>query len=51
MLDLYETIKVSKTVIFRNTRKGVETLADQLNKNDFTVSAIVSSSYIMAIHV
>jgi len=40
LCDLYDTLTISQTVIFANTKKKVEWLADQLTAKDFTVSAI-----------
>lgn len=38
LLDLYENISVNQAIIFCNTRKNVEWLAEQMNENGFTVS-------------
>jgi translation initiation factor 4A len=40
LLDLYETLTVSQCVIFCNTRRRVLQVADELTRNDFTVSVI-----------
>jgi len=40
LCDLYDTLNIAQTVIFANTKKKVEWLADQLRAKDFTVSAI-----------
>jgi translation initiation factor 4A len=40
LCDLYDTISVTQAVIFCNTRRKVEWLADQLEQRDFTVSSM-----------
>eukprot|EP01120_Amphizonella_sp_Union-15-10_P000615 TRINITY_DN1065_c0_g1_i2.p1 TRINITY_DN1065_c0_g1~~TRINITY_DN1065_c0_g1_i2.p1 ORF type:complete len:426 (-),score=110.22 TRINITY_DN1065_c0_g1_i2:117-1337(-) len=40
LCDLYETISIAQSVIFRNTRRKVDWLTDQLRAKQFTVSAI-----------
>jgi len=40
LTDLYETISISQSVIFRNTRRKVDWLTDQMRAKEFTVSAI-----------
>merc|ERR1712218_649371 len=38
LCDLYETLTISQAIIFCNTRRKVDFLADQLTKRDFTIS-------------
>jgi len=40
LCDLYDTLNIAQTVIFVNTKKKVEWLADELRRKDFTVSAL-----------
>ncbi|CAF1150526.1 unnamed protein product [Adineta steineri] len=40
LCDLYETMSITKAVIFCNTRRKVEFLTEKLSARDFTVSAI-----------
>jgi len=40
LLDLYNVLTISQCVIFTNTRRKVDFLADQLTKRDFTVSTM-----------
>ena len=40
LLDLYETLTVSQCVIFCNTRRRVLQVADELTREDFSVSVI-----------
>jgi translation initiation factor 4A len=40
LADLYETVSITQAVIFCNTRRKVEALADQLMKRKFTVSSM-----------
>ncbi|EFC43668.1 predicted protein [Naegleria gruberi] len=40
LCDLYKVLTISQCVIFCNSRKKVEQLAEQLNKKDFTVSCM-----------
>merc|ERR1711920_718408 len=40
LCDLYETFTISQTIIYCNTRRRVETLAEQLSERDFTVSTM-----------
>lgn len=40
--DLYETLSVTQSVIFANTRRNVDYLTDQMNRRDYTVSSIHS---------
>lgn len=42
LLDLYDRLSVSQSVIFVNTRRRVDWLANELDKRDFTVSCIHS---------
>jgi translation initiation factor 4A len=38
LMDLYESVSIAQSVIFCNTRRKVDWLAEQLNKKEFTVS-------------
>merc|ERR1712039_361009 len=38
--DLYETLTITQAIIYCNTRRKVDFLADQLTKRDFTVSTM-----------
>eukprot|EP01006_Ploeotia_vitrea_P009916 TRINITY_DN25025_c0_g1_i1.p1 TRINITY_DN25025_c0_g1~~TRINITY_DN25025_c0_g1_i1.p1 ORF type:complete len:539 (-),score=43.96 TRINITY_DN25025_c0_g1_i1:153-1769(-) len=38
LTDLYESISIAQSVIFCNSRRKVDWLADKLNQNEFTVS-------------
>lgn len=38
LCDLYDTLTITQSVIFCNTRKQVEWLADKMRENNFTVS-------------
>merc|ERR1711876_28888 len=38
LCDLYETLTITQAIIYCNTRRKVDFLADQLQKRDFTVS-------------
>lgn len=40
LVDLYATLSITQAVIFVNTRRKVEYLTEQLNRKDFTVSAM-----------
>lgn len=40
LCDLYKTLTITQCVIFCNSRKKVNWLADQMNKRDFTVSSM-----------
>jgi len=42
LCDLYDTLNIAQAVIFVNTRKKVDWLAEQLRLKDFTVSCIHS---------
>merc|ERR1712184_184969 len=42
LCDLYETFTISQTIIYCNTRRKVDSLADELTKRDFTVSCMHS---------
>jgi len=42
LIDLYERLSVSQSVVFVNTRRRVEMLAKELDRRDFTVSCIHS---------
>jgi len=38
LMDLYDSVSIAQSVIFCNTRRKVDWLAEQMNKKDFTVS-------------
>jgi len=38
LMDLYDSVSIAQSVIFCNSRRKVDWLADQLNKKEFTVS-------------
>merc|ERR1712129_652687 len=40
MCDLYETLTITQAIIYCNTRRKVDFLADQLQKRDFTISTM-----------
>merc|ERR1719189_2661754 len=40
LCDLYETLTISQAIIYCNTRRKVDFLADQLTKRDFTISTM-----------
>ncbi|GFN98159.1 ATP-dependent RNA helicase eif4a [Plakobranchus ocellatus] len=40
LCDLYETLTISQSVIFCNSRRNVTWLTEQMRKHDFTVSAM-----------
>jgi len=42
LVDLYERLSVSQSVVFVNTRRRVDMLATELDKRDFTVSCMHS---------
>jgi len=42
LIDIYDKLSVSQSVIFVNTRKKVDWLANELDKRDFTVACIHS---------
>lgn len=42
LCDLYDTLSITQSVIFCNTRRKVEWLTDKMSQNDHTVSSIVS---------
>ena len=42
LVDLYETVSISQCVIFANTRRKVEWIAEQMNAQDFAISAMHS---------
>ncbi|KAM9840517.1 eukaryotic initiation factor 4A-I-like [Aulostomus maculatus] len=42
LCDLYEFLSITQTVIFTNTKKKVDWLAEKMNARDFSVSAIHS---------
>merc|ERR1712087_30720 len=40
LCDLYETLTITQAIIYCNTRRKVDLLADQLCKRDFTISTM-----------
>ena len=40
LCDLYDTLTVTQSVIFCNTRRKAEWLADKMRKNNFTVTVM-----------
>jgi len=40
LCDLYETLTIAQAIIYCNTRRKVDTLAQQMTKKDFTVSSM-----------
>jgi len=42
LCDLYETLTITQAIIYCNTRRKVDFLADQLQKRDFTISTMHS---------
>jgi len=40
LCDLYETLTISQSIIYCNTRRKVDYLADQMGRRDFTVSTM-----------
>jgi translation initiation factor 4A len=38
LMDLYDSVSIAQSVIFCNTRRKVDWLANEMNKKDFTVS-------------
>merc|ERR1712060_836062 len=40
LCDLYETLTITQAIIYCNTRRKVDDLADQLTRRDFTVSTL-----------
>merc|ERR1711908_221937 len=40
LCDLYETLTITQAIIYANTRRKVDYLADQMTKRDFTVSTM-----------
>mmetsp|Transcript_95155 Transcript_95155/g.198948 ORF Transcript_95155/g.198948 Transcript_95155/m.198948 type:complete len:392 (+) Transcript_95155:123-1298(+) len=40
LCDLYETLTITQAIIYCNTRKRVDYLAEQLQKRDFTISTM-----------
>lgn len=42
LCDLYETLTITQAIIYCNTRRKVDWLTEQMQKRDFTVSAMVS---------
>ena len=40
LMDLYESVSIAQSVIFANTRRKVDFVSEQLNKNNHTVSSI-----------
>jgi len=43
LCDLYETINITQSIIYCNTKKKVEQLTETMLKNDFTVSALTGN--------
>merc|ERR1712066_473285 len=40
LCDLYETLTITQSIIYCNTRRKVDYLADQMSRRDFTVSTM-----------
>lgn len=40
LMDLYESVSIAQSVIFANTRRKVDWVSEQLNKNNHTVSSM-----------
>merc|ERR1712039_852108 len=40
LCDLYETLTITQAIIYCNTRRRVDSLADQLTRRDFTISTM-----------
>jgi len=40
LCDLYETLTITQAIIYCNTRRKVDTLTEQMNAKDFTVSSM-----------
>merc|ERR1712027_188594 len=40
LCDLYETLTITQAIIYCNTRRKVDFIADQLTKRDFTISTM-----------
>merc|ERR1711963_215697 len=40
LCDLYETLTITQAIIYCNTRRKIDFLADQLTKRDFTISTM-----------
>merc|ERR1712013_675558 len=40
LCDLYETLTITQAIIYCNTRRKVDYLADQMAKRDFTISTM-----------
>merc|ERR1712241_1115270 len=40
LCDLYETLTITQAIIYCNTRRKVDLLADELQKRDFTISTM-----------
>jgi len=40
LCDLYETLTITQAIIYCNTRRKVDFLADQMSKRDFTISTM-----------
>jgi translation initiation factor 4A len=40
LCDLYETLTITQAIIYCNTRRKVDYLADQMSKRDFTISTM-----------
>merc|ERR1712039_76602 len=42
LCDLYETLTITQAIIYCNTRRKVDFIADQLTKRDFTISTMLA---------
>merc|ERR1712228_1020033 len=40
LCDLYETLTITQSIIYCNTRRKVDFIAEQLSKRDFTISTM-----------
>lgn len=45
LCDLYETLTITQAIIYCNTRRKVDWLTEQMQKRDFTVSAMVRTRH------
>jgi translation initiation factor 4A len=45
LTDLYETLNITQSVIFCNTRRKVDWLTDKMRAKEFTVSSTVTSNH------
>ena len=46
LCDLYETLTITQAVIFVNTRRKVDWLTEKMHSRDFTVSSMVSLTFL-----